>query len=338
MEMVVGNSIRDVNEGEWNAFVGTDHVDRLHAWFRTIEDSGIRKMRYIFARDRRLTAAVCCQVYKQTLHHLEIPFLEVRSPLAKLPAFFSKSPEHAEGLLRGIKQIQTEEKTKGFLILNLEKEEFNTLRRQMKGFHGFQMFGNTYIDLNFADFDDYLNSLSRKDRGNIRNTMNKARKRWNIKSVVTNEFSRWKKVASTLQRYTCERHDDYRWYLTEQFYEELEKNMKDAAELLLFFKDDIPLASGLALNSPTICQCRAAGIDPRYREYQAYFLMYYEQMKRAIERNQHRIYLGATTYSFKRRIGSKREELFGFVHLKNPVLDLGLKSYITFSSLWGRKF
>lgn len=339
MEMVVANSIQDVKESEWNAFVGSSHVDRLYAWFRTVEDSGIRKMRYIFLRrQKRLTAAVCCQVYSQKVAHLEMPFLEVRCPFAKLPAFFSKSPEHTEALLQGLEQIQAEEKTRGFLILNLRKKEFDVLKDQMNGFWDFQMLGNAYIDLHFTDFDDYLDSLSRKDRGNIRNTMNKARKRWKITSLITNDFSKWKDVAHRLQQYTCQRHEDYRWFLTDQFYEVLEKTLKDNAELLLFFKDDIPLASGLCLNSPDVCQCKAAGIDPRYRKYQAYFLMYYEEIERAIERNQKRIYLGATTYTFKRRIGSKREELFGFVKLKNPLLRLALGSHLTVSKLRGKKF
>lgn len=208
----------------------------------------------------------------------------------------------------------------------------------MRDFTSFPMIENTYIDLNFTSFDDYLNSLSRKNRGNIRNTLNKARKKWGIRSLVTNEFSKWKEVAHRLQGYTCEKHNDYHLYLTEQFYEVLEKNLKDKVELILFFKDDIPLVTGLCLNSSTICQCKAAGLDPRYKEYEAYFLMYYEGIGRAIERKQKRIYLGTTNYPFKERIGVKKEELLGIVRLKNPVLNLGLKSLIAVSQMWGKKF
>jgi len=335
METIRADTIRDIDEKVWNTLVGCDFVERTHAWYRTVEDSGIRRMHYLFVKENQnLVAAACCFPYNHILYKVKIRFLEVRSPLGISPAFFSRTPQHAQALMRGLEQIQKEEKTKGFLILDLKRSSIENLR----GFTCFPMIENTYIDLNFTDFDDYLDSLSRKNRGNIRNTLNKARKKWEIRSLVTNEFSKWKDVACRLQGYTCEKHNDYHLYLTEQFYEALEKNLKDKVELILFFRKEVPLVSGLCLNSPTICQCRAAGVDPRYREYQAYFLMYYEGINRAIERKQKRIYLGTTVYSFKERIGVKKEELLGAVKLKNFALDLGLKSYVAASRTWGKKF
>lgn len=337
MEREITDTIRDIDEKEWNTLVGTDLIDRVHAWYRTVEDSRIRDMQYVFLKEgKTLKAAACSYVYSQKLYK-EMPFLEVRSPLGKSASFFSETPQHTRMLLEGLEAIRAKEKMKGILILDFKREELNTVKKDMKGFTYFPLRENTYMDLNFSDFDDYLSTLSRKARGNIRNTLNKARKRWGIKSVVTNEVSQWRKVAHKLQGYICEKHEDYRWLLTERFYEALETHLKDYAELLIFFKDDTPLASGLCLNSPTICQCKAAGVDPRYRKYQAYFLMYYEEIKRAIERNQKRIYFGTTAYAFKEKLGSKKEELFGVVKLKNPLLHLGLQSYISVSRIAGKK-
>ena len=338
MEMEITDTIQNIHEREWNALAGTDRIERSRGWYRTIEDSGVRKMNYVFLKESNtLTAAACCHTFIENMYNIKIPFLEVRTPLGKSSAFFSENSEQTAMLLKGLEDIQKKEKTKGFLILDFKQKEFNAIKKYMKGFIVFQLEENTYMDLDYSDFDDYLSTLSRKARGNIRNTLNKAEKRWNIKKVVTNEFSKWGHVAHRLQNYICERHNDYRWFLKEEFYPSLETHLKDKAEMLLFFKDDIPLASGLSLNSSTICECRAAGIDPHYRQYQAYFLMYYEVIKRAIERGQKRIYFGTTTYEVKEKLGSKREELFGFAKMENPLLDTGLKSFLTISRLWNKK-
>lgn len=51
MEAVETDTIRDVDEKEWNTFVGGDFIERTHAWYRTVEDSGIRRMHYLFVRE-----------------------------------------------------------------------------------------------------------------------------------------------------------------------------------------------------------------------------------------------------------------------------------------------
>ncbi len=338
VEVETSNTIRDTLQEEWDTLVGPDEVDRSYSWYKTVEDSGIRTMRYVFLKEGgRLQAAACCCIYPQELHGKKIPFLEVRSPLGKSSAFFSKTSQHTHLLLKGLKEIQTQEKTKGFMIIGLKKEEIAVLKG-VEGLVFFPMIENTYIDLDFASFDEYLNTMGRKARGNIRNTIHKAEKRWNITFLTTSEVSRWKGVAHELQTYLCQKHEDYKWLLSERFYERLEENLRDRIELILLFKDEIPLACGLCLNSPTICQCKAAGIDPRYREYQAYFLMCYEVIRRAIERRQKRIYLGATTYTFKERLRIKKEELYGFAKMGNPVLNAGLRSFVFVSKLWGKRF
>ena len=337
MEREITDTIRAVDEEEWNKVAGTHNVEQSYRWFKTVEGSCIRKMHYVFLRENgTLEAAACCYPSQEKMY-VELPFLEVKAPLGISSAFFSKGPEQTDMLVKGLEEICRKEKVKGILILELKRGEYSAIRRQVKGFTDFQVNDDTYVDLNFTDFRDYLSSLSRKRRKSIKHTLNKARKKWEIKPVFTNEFSTWKEVAHRLQTYTCERHNDYKWLLTEQFYEALEKNMKETAELLLFFKDDVPILSVLSLNTPEISQYRFPGADPQYRDYQAYFLLYYEGIKRAIEKRKKRIYFGPTTYEFKEKIGCRKEELFGLVKMENPVLHLALKSYVKVLKLSGKK-
>jgi predicted N-acyltransferase len=337
MEMEITDTIRAVTEKEWTTLVGTDFIERSYAWYRTVEDSRMRRMYYIIVRENNtLVAGASCFPYTEK-RYIEVPFLEVRSPLGTSLAFFSKTSEHANMLLEGLDQIQKKEKTKGLLILDLKREEFISVKNQVKKFTGFQISDNTYLNLNFADFDDYLNSLEEDAWRSARMTLNRA-KRWKIKTVFTNEISPWKEPARRLQQYTCEEHQDSRFLLPEQFYDVLEKNMKENVEVLLFMKDDIPIVFALSLNTPETAIYKFMGLDPAYKKYQAYFLIYYEGIRRAIEKKQKKIYFGPTTYEFKEKIGCKREELFGLVKMVNPFMDTALKSYVVVNRLKGKKF
>lgn len=328
MDVVITDSIREIDEKKWNTFVGPDFVEQSHQWYRTIEDSLMRSTRYVFVKENnRLRAAACAYIYSETLHHLRMPFLEVKSPLGFLPAFFSSTPETTQVLVEALEKIQTKEKTKGILLLDFRRTDFHILRNQLKGYSHFPIRDIMYIDLNFSDFEDYLSSLNASARRSIRKTLSRAEKRWKIAFLATNEFSRWKTVACRLQEHMCREHNDYVGFLPEKFYDALEKNLKENAELLLFFKDETPLASGLALNSPAVSYHKLPGVNPEYRNYQAYFLLYYEGIKRALERRQKKIYFGPTTYAFKEKIGCKRESIFGFAQMGNPLLNMVLRLY-----------
>ena len=340
MEIEITNTIQAVDEDQWNALVEPGFIEQSYRWYKTIEESGMIKMHYIFAKEKgRLTAAACCFPYRHRLRSipLEIPTLQVKTPLGTSKAFYSPTPEHTYMLREGLKEIMEREKVKRVAVLGFREKEFATAKDTLNGFIPLPPFADTYIDLDFADFDDYLSSLDASARRSIRKTLNRSEKRWKIKPVITTEFSAWKRAARTLQGYICRERNDYRMYLTEQFYEALERNLKDTAELMFLFKDDNPLVFGLSVNSPTISQHKAVGVDPHYREYQAYFLLYYEGIKRALERRQKRIYFGLTTYSFKEKIGCKREHLYWLAKLDNPLFDLALKSYMALYRLSGAK-
>ena len=336
--MYITNTIQDINEEEWNTLIDTDYIEQSHAWYRAVEDSRMRKMYYIFVKNgSHTTAAACCYPFTQKLY-VEMPFLDVTTPLGTSVAFFSKNPEDSRMLLKGLEEIQKKEKTKGFLILDLNKDELNFFKNHMKGVTPFPLYDNTYLDLNYTDFEDYLSSLDAKARRSIRITLNRAQKRFAVTSFFTHNLSQWSSTARRLQQYTCESHKDYRTFLTEEFYSAVEAHLKTKAELLFLFKDDIPLAFAVVLNTPDFVHYKFPGIDYHYREYQAYFLLYYEGIKRAIEKKQKRIYFGSTTYEFKEKIGCQREELFGLAKMRNPLLNLGLKSFITLSRIFNKQF
>jgi predicted N-acyltransferase len=330
MEVKISNTIQDVDEREWEMLVGTDRVDGSHSWFRTVEESGYRDMHYVFVRERKkLIAAACCRLYNEKLL--------IKIPLLGVGPVYTKTHKETVMLIQGLEEIRKKEKTRGILFFFHEEEELNLIKNVMKGSTGFLMKENTYIDLNFTDFEDYLSSLNAVARRSIRSTVNKAN-RQKIQPLFTHEFSTWKETAHRLQGYLCEEHHDYSSHLSEQFYEILEKNLKDDAELLILLKDGIPLAFALAFNSSSISLYKFGGVDPTYRKYQGYFLIYYEGIRKAIERGQKRIYFGPSTYEFKEKIGCKREETFGLVKMAHPLLNLIVKWCITGYTLLGRRF
>jgi predicted N-acyltransferase len=329
MEMVVSKTIEDIEQREWTALTGTDAIEHSYDWLKAVESAGLRNMRYLFIRDKgSLTGAACSILLKERVGMINLPVLEVRSPFTASQGFFSTDPGSTRLLTEGLDDLRHETHALGYVIMDLTGDQYTVLREQMKGLSHFPMMENTYIDLQFSGFDDYLDSLEEYAWRSAKMTLNRAR-RWKIKTLFTRELTKWAGEAHRLQKYTCSEHNDYQWLLPERFYGSLEEHLGEQVELQLFFKEDILLASAVVLNTPTACYYRFPGIDPRYKKYHAYFLMYYEGIRKALERNQKRIYFGLTGYSFKERIGCKREELFGFAKMKHLFFDLGLKTYLS---------
>ncbi|MBU6996353.1 MAG: GNAT family N-acetyltransferase [Theionarchaea archaeon] len=296
----------------------------------------MRDLRYVFLKEERhLVAVACCFPYREKMY-VEMPFLEVRSPLGTNLAFFSQTSEHACSLLRELEKIRRKVKASGLMIMDLKNHELTSLKNQMTGFTEFQVDDNTYMDLNFSDFEDYLGSLNGKSRRSVRATLNRAEK-LGIQCVFSHDFLKWKDTVRKLQKYLCDRFRNYRWYLSEEFFSALETYLKNEAELVLFSREDVPLVFAMSLNSAEICQYKFMGTDPKYRDYQAYFLVYYEGIRRALEKRQKRIYFGPSTYEFKEKIGCKREGVFGLAAFRNPFLNVALKTYIAMLTKAGKR-
>lgn len=336
METKLTATINDIDENQWKNLVGNDNVEQSYGWYQVVEDSQMRTMRYCTLwEDKTLKAAVCCNVYVPEVF-FTIPFLSTGCPLGLSSSLFSSSLEETTLLMGGLDELSRKEKTRGLLLLDLNQDEFQRTKPQLKGFSHFLMLPNTYIDLDFTDFEDYLSSLDGKARRSVRITLNRAQ-RLNVKTIFTKDFIQWTYTARRLQEYTCREHHTFMSYLTEEFYSALEHHLKENAELMLCLKEDIPLAFAFMLTTPNVAQYKFSGIDPRYRDHQAYFVLYYEGIRRAIQQKQKRIYFGTTSYDFKEKIGCKKEDLYGMAKLTNPLVNVGLKSFIAFSRILGKK-
>ncbi|MGD2251009.1 MAG: GNAT family N-acetyltransferase [Candidatus Methanofastidiosia archaeon] len=334
MELQISHTLRHTQK-EWDFLVNPKSVEQSSAWITTVEDSGVLDMQYIFLRDNNtLTGGACCHVLNR-FNGITIPFIEVGAPLGSWCSFFSFHREHTGLLLKGIEQVRTQKKAWGTVILDLREDEYTQYKEQFTRFYEFLMPDTTYIDLEFSDFDDYLDSLSSRSRRSMRNTLRKAEK-WGITTVYTSKLAHWGSTASRLQGYTYKQHGETGVHLPPVFYEKLE-TMKGTVELVLYFKGSTPLVCALVLNTPDMCEYTFPGIDPKYAKYQAYFLLYYHGIKRALKKNKKRIYFGPTAYSFKEKIGCTREKLFGVVKMKNSLLNLGLKSYFKYLGITGKR-
>lgn len=327
-KMEILKTISDIGKHQWDNLITIKNPEASYEWFKAVEDSKMRTLYYVTLWEQKdLVAACCCYLFEEEEFFLRIPFLRCRTPLSTLAGFFSPSPQYTDRLLQGVDEIQNTINTSGMLITSFPPDDFYTLAPFMSEYTPFYQASISHLDLPYKDFDEYLGSLRRSHRRSIRKTMNRAEKRWQINHVLTSNLSQWKHVAHRLQGLTCAEHNDFNMHLSEKFYESLEKTMKDKAELSLFLKDDIPLVVGLCLNTEEIAVHKFAGIDPKYRQYQAYFLLYYEGIRKAIERNQSRICFGTTTYQFKEKIGCEFTPLRGFGKMKNPFLQTLLGMY-----------
>jgi predicted N-acyltransferase len=323
MKIHIVDSVRAAGEREWQEIVGPTHLDQSYGWFRTVEDSGMQKTNYVLVKDgSRLRAAACATLIRLRGYGTVIPCLTVASPLTVTPAFFSRTREETGWLLKGLRRLQRRENARGFFILVREPRSKDAPR--IRGSVTVPLEPVVRLDLGFSSFDEYLSSLPRNPKKSIKATLSKAR-RYGLRIVVTNEFSRWKETARRLQGFVCEQHQDWTWHLTGAFYEALETHLRDKVDLILVLKDDTPLAVFVLTRSPEAYQLRFAGIDPRYHEHHAYFFGCYETIRMTIERGARELSLGLTTYEYKEKIGGVRVPQFALGKMNSPMLDALLR-------------
>ena len=161
MEVEIHHTIRDTDEKEWESLVGTEYIERSHAWYKTVEDSEMVTMHYVLVRENNtLAAAACCFPYTEKMY-IKMPLLEVKTPLGTSYAFFYRQPQHISSLVQGLKEILENENLKGILILEIRKENLEHLKNEMKKFIYFPIREDTYFDISFARFDEYLHSLKK---------------------------------------------------------------------------------------------------------------------------------------------------------------------------------
>jgi predicted N-acyltransferase len=211
--------------------------------------------------------------------------------------------------------------------------EFDTNLTFLLGNSGYHKFvfwkPMLYLDVCWRSLDDYLKSLRKTVRHNIRRE---------IKSCINNgividrsDFKNLSKTLSDLSLKQALKYNKWAPRLEPFFYEKLNDYAKDNTVVFIARKKDVIVGFSLFLRKGETLDCFLGGYDYTLQEKNdfLYFnLSYYMPIKWAIEEGIRKIYYRWGSEEAKYKRGCKSEILYSFVKCQNSLVNSQISNYM----------
>ena len=200
---------------------------------------------------------------------------------------------------------------------------------------------NTYIDVNWSDFDGYIAYLKKHHRhmaGNVRREIRKS-ENLGIRTEKLTDFTSLTEDFALLFANTYYRHTLKKSPLYAQFFNSVATYCKDSARAYCAFKDHKLRSFSIFLEGSEIWHLVLSGQDyaDKGPDYSYFNVFFYEPIKAAIEKNAKRIYFGAANYEAKMRRGCILEPLF--MYFKSPKMGAHkfLSYWLKITEIWYKR-
>jgi len=190
---------------------------------------------------------------------------------------------------------------------------------------------NTYsIKIQWKNFDEYLMSLNRQTRENIRRELRKSDEN-GVKIEVVSEFGHLSGVLSNLYSNLFMKYNKKQTsYYDASFFENLSKHAGDRVILFVATKKGKIVGFALCMRQNENLEGFKCGFDysARSKNDFVYFnLAYYTPIKWAIENGIKEVYFGTGMERIKSKRGCKPDETFSFVKCHVGILDSLVRFY-----------
>lgn len=277
--------------------------------------------------------------------HFPIKFKSafISSPIAEYNNFhvsedyIEKRDSIIEAMLVEIFAYLKKEKVKLYLIKDHISECTATIVR--KKFVHLHFMPGTIIDLDslcgydtiveedeFEEigFQNYVKSLKKKWRANIRNKMNNRKSELMVEVVPALQLTeKQNKKCHKLYLQTIEKQKIKHEYLSSKYFAECAQKFGEECSMLIARIDEkIVGCAQLLDNAESVINVRM-GMDYKYaKEYQVYYHLLYENIKYAIRNRKKYLFTSQTCYRPKLEVGAQLVPLHTYIHFTNPILHL----------------
>jgi len=192
-----------------------------------------------------------------------------------------------------------------------------------KGFLKIESLPSTIMDIDFADFDGYLKTLSPVSRQDIKRKFKKIDGRVKIDLEVTNapDDSALSEIYR-LYLQTFDKQDMGMEKLTPDFFKHISRNMPQEAKYFLWRIEGKLVAFALCFVSKEYFIDYYLGFDYSVAyQYYLYFVRFRDLMKWCIARGIKKYEMGSTTYEPKRRLGFDFIRLYFYMKHRNKLIN-----------------
>ncbi|MBI4043010.1 MAG: GNAT family N-acetyltransferase, partial [Deltaproteobacteria bacterium] len=345
----IDSTIDALDPQKWDQIVERDHIVSRHAYLKAIERAEINdcQFRYVTLQEGdRILAHTC--VYSMTFpldlfngglskkavdsvrtlwpRFLSTRFVECGTPVA-LGHTFSFAPDGnvrtlLSFLLEGIETVACSFRHKTILVRDFIEGDLGWAGDSFptKGYGRVPNLPNTFLEIRWHSFDEYLASLKSKYRNEAKNHIMRAQKN----SIRFENRANFENLAGELTRLwhqTYERPHEYRReILTPKYFEAMDSELGSQSGVLLAWKGVQLVGFSLYLLDDDTLRWQYSGMDYEVsREASLYFNLMYQLIELAIAAGKKAIEMGITSYSPKLQVGAAMEPLQMYLRHTSPL-------------------
>ncbi|MGC1122728.1 MAG: GNAT family N-acetyltransferase [Candidatus Methanofastidiosia archaeon] len=333
--------INEISKEEWDELVN-NRLFHTYRWMELLEYSlreGISPYYITVTRDNHLVGGAVCYPSYRLVFGFYLQSIVCLCPFSNEMGLYIKSGEPVEAILSllysHMKEAARKERARTVIITNVNDEPYKTLLKKKTTL--LKVSPSTCLDIQWKTFKDYLRSLPRKSKKNIRHTLNQGERR-GLRLEHSQDFSDAEFLFRFYEENLREHGHSYPLPITSQFYTGLGKYVGDFAYILRCHRENKLLGYWIYFFDGSTASMAISGSEKDYaREYNAYFNICYDAVREMIEKRCSKIYFGPTTYTVKRRIGCTLLKKEASMEFLNPVLNVVLRILAPLWNVWMRR-
>jgi predicted N-acyltransferase len=177
------------------------------------------------------------------------------------------------------------------------------------------------VNENWHSFDDYVSALSKKYRDQYKRCRKKAegiyKQKMNLDDILAHE-----ETIYTLYHHVAQNAPFNTFFLPKKHFSELKKNLKDLFLFYGYFEDGKLIGFNTLIKNGNQMDTYFLGYDETIqREKMLYLNMLYDMIAYSINKGFKEIIFARTALEIKSSVGAKPEEMFGFIHHSNSIIN-----------------
>lgn len=230
--------------------------------------------------------------------------------------------------LQEIDKFLKQEKIQGIAFYNVSLKN-NLLINYLKkrAFCQMENLPSTILKINASSLEEYINSLSRNMRKDLRRKLKKSESA-GLTTVIREDISDIYKDIYKLYLNNFLESDIHFEKLTEDFFKKICQNMPQEAKFFITYEKEKIVAFNLCLIKDNICIDKFVGFDPQVaHKYHLYFFTFCQNISWCIKNKIGHYQPGATDYLPKVRLGAKLIPLYVYSKASNPLLNLMVRIF-----------
>ncbi|MFC0561412.1 peptidogalycan biosysnthesis protein [Halalkalibacter alkalisediminis] len=268
---------------------------------------------------------------KYLINPLKFNVVFIKNPLSNFEGIHSSKQDKLSEFIRECKNyIYHVLKFDSIFIGNVGDAQLNAGITEAE-FIKIPYYPNTLLSTDFTTFDEYLLSVKKKKRWDIKNKI-KTMHQYGASIEVVNSINHQESERIyELYNNTAERGDasPYPIIYSKSSFGQWDGMGESYKWILVKFQSKI-IAFAMVVKEGNSLLFKHVGMDYEHStQCFAYFNLYYEAIRLAIEENFQSMYCGPTTYETKKSLGCQLVELNAYLSVKNFFLEKAMGKVLT---------